>query len=75
MSGKLIDAATNTFPAEFIKATEYADIDKDGIPWALAAADNALHCDFAYLSNLSDFRRFFLPHLLTHRGWGSRVLK
>ena len=38
MSGKLIDAATNTFPAEFIKATEYADIDKDGIPWALAVS-------------------------------------
>lgn len=35
MSGKLIDAATNTFPAEFIKAAEYADIDEDGIPWTL----------------------------------------
>ena len=38
MSGKLIDAATNTFPAEFVKATEYTDIDKDGIPWALAVS-------------------------------------
>ena len=41
MSGKLIDAATNTFPAEFIKATEYADIadiDEDGIPWALVVS-------------------------------------
>ncbi len=38
MSGKLIDAATNTFPAEFIKAAEYADIDKNGIPWALAVS-------------------------------------
>ena len=35
MSGKLIDAATNTFPQEFIKAAEYADIDEAGIPWTL----------------------------------------
>ena len=35
MSGKLIDAATNTFPQEFIKAAEYADVDEAGIPWTL----------------------------------------
>ncbi len=35
MAGRLIDAATNTFPQEFIKAAEYADIDEAGIPWTL----------------------------------------
>ena len=38
MSGKLIDAATNTFPQEFIKAAEYADVDEAGIPWTLVAS-------------------------------------
>ena len=38
MFGKLIDAATNTFPQEFIKAAEYADVDEAGIPWTLVAS-------------------------------------
>ena len=38
MSGKLIDAATNTFPQKFIKAAEYADVDEAGIPWTLVAS-------------------------------------
>ena len=38
MSGKLIDAATNTFPQEFIKAAEYADVDEAGIPWTLVVS-------------------------------------
>ena len=38
MSGKLIDAATNTFPQEFIKAAEYADIDEAGVPWTLVVS-------------------------------------
>ncbi len=35
MAGKLIDRFTNTFPQEFIKSAEYADVDEAGIPWTL----------------------------------------
>jgi len=35
LSGKLIDSASNTYPAEFIKGAEYTEIDENGIPWAL----------------------------------------
>lgn len=38
MFGKLIDAGTNTYIAEFIKSTEYADIDEEGIPWSLVVS-------------------------------------
>ena len=38
MAGKLIDPETNTFPQEFIKAAEYADVDEAGIPWTLVVS-------------------------------------
>lgn len=38
MAGKLIDRETNTFPQEFIKATEYADVDEGGIPRTLVVS-------------------------------------
>ena len=38
MAGKLIDRFTNTFPQEFIKSAEYADVDEAGIPWTLVVS-------------------------------------
>ena len=35
MAGQLIDSATNAYPAEYIKDTEYTDIDENGVPWEL----------------------------------------
>lgn len=34
-AGQLIDAATNTYPAPYIKQAEYTDIDENGVPWGL----------------------------------------
>lgn len=35
MAGQLIDAATNAYPAEYIKDAEYTDIDENDVPWGL----------------------------------------
>lgn len=35
MAGQLIDSATNSYPAEYIKSATYTDIDENGIPWGL----------------------------------------
>lgn len=55
MSGKLIDAATNTYPAEFIKAADYSDVDKDGVPWSLiVSVDKELY------ENAGPFNSFYV---------------
>ena len=46
MFGKLTDAATNTYIADFIRSAEYADIDENGIPWSLVVSvDRKLYAD------------------------------
>lgn len=35
MAGQLMDSATNTYPAEYIKSATYTDIDENGVPWGL----------------------------------------
>lgn len=55
MSGKLIDAATNTYPTEFIKTADYSDVDKDGVPWSLiVSVDKELY------ENAGPFNSFYV---------------
>lgn len=35
MAGQLIDAATNAYPADYVKDAEYTDIDENAVPWGL----------------------------------------
>jgi len=37
-AGQLIDASTNTYPADYIKGAAYTDIDENGIPWGLCVS-------------------------------------
>ena len=66
MFGKLIDATTNTYIAEFIKSAEYADVDEDGIPWSLVVSvDRELYTgseltnSFLVTANVSVYMRMY----------------
>ena len=52
MAGKLIDSGTGTFPQEFIKAAEYADVDEGGVPWALVVSvDKKMYESFELMNS------------------------
>ena len=62
MYGKLIDVTTNTYTANFVKSTEYADIDQDGVPWSLVVfvdrelyASSAPHFTYAATRSMDSF--------------------
>ena len=50
-SGRLIDAATDTYIAGFIRGTEYADIDEDGVPRTLVVSVDRGSYEISELTN------------------------